>query len=444
MEMRLGKTPSVIWLQRKWPISKTHRHNIVLCPTTVIQTWEEQLYMEGEAYTVLQGLSPEKREQLLEDIFVNDVPTWVLSNYETVRVMPVLAHLPWRCTILDESTEIKNPQTQISKTCCAGFRNVLHRFVLSGSPTPESLMDVFQQMKFVYGKFLFHTNYFKFRNTYFEISPRTGKWEPKRGAATVIKKEIYDRAFVCSRKETGLGSVQIHEKRKVAMHPDQQKLYNQIEAEFAADFMSYSGEQLYLETEYAIVKATWLARVAGGSTPGQRFEGETIVDPRHTWDNKPAEMLKLLRGELSNQQVVVWYRFNEEIRGTKDTLNRHGIPFASITGESTREERQGRIGAFRHGKAQILLCQVKCAKFGLDCSCASTAIYYSMTYSSLEISQSRERILHPSKKEPLLYLYLLSDGTIDEDVYHAASKKVMSSRAFMEKMQENLVRRVHL
>jgi SNF2 family DNA or RNA helicase len=122
-------------------------------------------------------------------------------------------------------------------------------------------------------------------------------------------------------------------------------------------------------------------------------------------------------------------------------LKRKGIFSSIIVGETAPQVRSTFISSFQSPickSPRILLVQMKCGKFGLDLSAASTAIYYSNGFSLEDRLQSEDRIVSPTKKDPLLFIDLLTQGTVDESILRTLKKKNITSRSFMEKLMEDL------
>jgi len=458
MEMRLGKTLATIrWVtdhdlparDDAYASEVSGEPCLVMAPTTVLEAWEKELVLERELYTVVQGATRETRLAAVREAFSSPERRWVLMNYETLCATSEVALLPWHVVILDESTAIKNPDAKISLLCCGGtyrrvkdrrvvektdypgFPNVWGKAVLSGLPTPETELDVFQQMKFLYGVFCGCRMYLGFRSAYFELVD--GKWTPRAGVGRLIKEKIHSTAFVLRRSDVHSGSARkIKETRYVSMKRDQEEMYRKVEDEFSTVVEREGWEELW-ETQYSVVQRTWMSRIAGGCDPAAQ----------PLWRGKVDELMSLLKGDLSQQPVVVWFKFNEEIRMVEDALRKAGIPFVTLTGEVPRERRVRHLDWFRTSRVdgRALLCQIKLAKFGVDASVSDTAIYYSASYSCEEMAQSEERILHPLKKTPLLLMYLASKNTVDEDIIYASRNKITNARAFITQFRQSFLRR---
>ncbi len=398
---------------------------------TVLEAWEMQLKEENEYYVTLQGMSMEKRTRLLTEARGRSGRSWVLINYDALRATPQMAYLHWCAAILDESTAIKNPKAKISQLVCDGFRSCDHRIILSGLPSPEGDLDLFQQFKYLDGQFLNINNYYKFRSHYFE---QTGMmdWNHIRNAKAKIKQEVHFKSFIVRRKDVGLDSKKIRETRSIDMLPEQMKAYKAVEKEYAT--WLHRGEvDVLKETNHVIVQRMWMQRIAGGC------DAEGVPQ----WNPKVRELVNLLKGECSNQPVVVWFKFNSEIAEVSRALKKAGVSHRCLVGEHSREQRVEYLEWFRNfwSSSRVLLCQVKLARYGVDCSISDTAIYYSMTHSCEENAQSEDRIVHPINRSPLLYLYLVSRGTIDQDIMYAVNSKVTNAKMFMTKIHESMGKR---
>lgn len=435
MEMRLGKSLVAI----RWAKSKINNKILIVGPLSVLPSWETELAQEQVLKDEIFWLTGFNRKKSI----AIDKNGWYLVNYERLRVCPELLNYEWSTVILDESTRIRNPKAQITKLCINKFINVKNRAILSGLPAPESPLDYFEQFKFLNNKFLNENNYWKFRGRYFHRGFTNWDWLPNRGTIDIIKKEVHNLAFVKTRNQCNIGSMKIYEKRYVAMNPKQEKIYKDIEKKFA-----YDTEEGKDETKWATVKFGWMSQVAGGFIPREIEEQEgkkiEIRKPELISDVKGKELLNLLLGELKNEKIVVWFRYNTELRFAVELLNSHGIGNRYIDGTVDISSRHSASTEFKTSKnVRIMLAQIKCGKFGIDWSVASTAIYYSNPYDMEDRAQSEDRIIHATKKEPVLYIDLITKNTIDEHVTAVLRNKNIKSRTFMTELIEKWKEKWH-
>jgi len=439
MQMRLGKTLAKIrWAQDKFRAAYRIKSNrsfpaMVVAPTSVIATWEKELEEEGEEYIVVHGKTFDKRTEMVVNRAHMEKGRiiWVLINYDSLRETPGLSFLPWFIVILDESPVIKNPKAKISKLCTLGFRDAEHRSILSGSPRTESELDLFQQYKFLHGSFMGCTDFWQYRAKFFDIR-EWGGWELLPGKYKLIKEAVHSKSFVLTRKDVGAGSLKaVRSIRYVPMTQEQRRVYNKIETLFVAD--TDKGE---IETDLATTRSIWLSRVCGG------FEANAEV---FKWPGKVDELITLLKGELTGEPVVIGCDFNAEIFELEKRLKKAKIPCVTLTGADSREERKRKQNWFTTCKTpgRAIISQIrKVAQYGVDMSVSDTMIFYSVVPSCDQMTQFMDRIVHPLKKNTLLYIFLAMQDSRDEDVIETVQDKIMNSKLFLRKMEDRMKRRI--
>jgi len=429
MQMRLGKSAVAI----RWARHHKLERVLVVAPNDILEDWREELMREnvpsGDIF-ILNG------SRLTKLATAQEIDSgWVIVNYEALRMTQKkgsrtrdttgasILELPWSGIILDESTAIRTPGSQTTKTFLKYAGHIPFRAVLSGLPNPQSELDYFSQLAFLNGDFMGFHNFWIFRQRLF--TQDQWDWRPKAGAKERIKAEVHKHAFILSRKDAGVGEHRVFEKRYVEMNPKQRLLYQQVEKDFAFG---------NLETQWATVKTVWMARIAGGFSPDRD-------NPQVLSNDKTKTLLNLLKGELANEPFVVWFRFNEELRHVSAALHKAGITHHTILGGGGSEGRvinHQHKTEFQTGKVRGILIQIKMGKYGWDLSRSSTAIYYSMSYDFEEIAQSRDRIVNVAKHESLLNISLVTRATVDVEVVETATEKDMTARLFNTKIKERL------
>lgn len=402
LEMRLGKTVlTILWGKKH---AGTALPALVVAPLSVLPGWEDELKLEGQTVSWLRGRDLPYFRIVLPRI-LPALPGWYLINWEGLLANPWLADLPWGAVILDESTRIKNPRAKITRLCLAGFRGVNHRILLSGLAAPEELSEIVCQMLFLFGEFMGCRNYWAWRDTYY-VQLGDYDWIPAPGMREEIIREVRLRSYPLTRDKAGIGGKLITETRHVELPAAARKEYRRAEADWVAevDGKEYSAK-------YVMVVDNLLSRIAGGP-------------------HKDSELLSLLTGDLKGEPVVVWFRYNEELRRVAAKLANAGIGHAAITGETPVRRRGEYVSQFGR-RFPVLLLQRKCGKFGLNLSVSDTAINYSLGWSVEDADQSSQRIIHGSKKTPCLQIDLVTRDTVDEDVAEGLRIKAIDGRTLM-------------
>ena len=411
MEMRLGKTLVAI----RWSEFNECRRTLSVSPKSVVPVWQEELldeeYAEEDIIT-LKGTA----EQRLKKAQAKE-PAWFLINYESLLNSPEILFLPWDCIILDESTRIRRSRAEITKLLNRHSDHIKLRAILSGHPCPESEIDYYEQMKFLFGNFMRKHNIWHWMQHY---CLKLGfDWQVKKSFLPAIKEAVSDRAFVMTRKQAGLGSKKIYERLFVEMESKQRKIYDKIMKDF-----EYGVGKERRTTKWATVKHEWLSSVASGFTP----DGELLSLGKYKL------LLDKLKTDFEGEKVVVWFRHNHELEFADSWLRKNKIKTAMYKGNIKEDKK------FKEGNAQVLLAQGKVGMMGLNWAVSSTMIYFSNWHDGEIRFQTEDRIIDVKRKEPLLYLDLITEDSIDEDVLLALKDKKLVGRYFTLKLSELLLK----
>jgi len=415
VEMRLGKTLMTI----HWILSKKVKRILIFCPKSVVPVWLKELKKEGiqeTNVTLVIGSTKEKIEKVNKKYSQQH---FFITNYESIVYSPEILELNWDLIVADESTKIRNPQAKTTKYLISRTKNVTYKAILSGLPNPESEADYFEQMKFLHGTFMGCENFWQWRKVHcFQIGY---DWQLKKWAREELLKQISRNAIVLTRKDAGIGESKIYEERYTFMTPEQKKKYN----EMLKDFETKINDEL-ITTKYIAPKLEYLSQIANGITPqGQIFSEEKF------W-----VLIDLLKTELKNESVVVWCKHTAEIMRLSALLTEEKIKHAIFYSETKQGETD-----FKSGKVKIIIAQPKGSQYGLDWSIADTMIFFSNWWDGEVRAQCEDRIVHPDKKKPLLYIDLMCKGTIEEDIVELLRKKQTGSQLFIRQLTEKIKQR---
>ena len=401
-----------------------------MTPLSVFVSWEEELLKEEYAYediNILRGSAEQKYATVL-----NSKATWTIVNFESLlednpnynpnlkrgknsrkRIGGKILRLPWDSITIDESTKIRKPGAEITRHICNDVDHITYRALLTGLPDPESVLDYFQQFYFLYGSFMSCFDYWMFRRKYFKQAGF--EWVCHTSQRRKIREEVHKWAFVLTRKRAGIGSKKIYSKRTVEMNSAQKKMYKGVEKDFEYE---YKGE--VEETKWVPVKYVWMQRISGGFTP----DGKKPIS-----DNKLNEIINLLKGDLKNEPTIIWFRYDAEVQYISKKLRSKGFNVGIFTGADKTGDY-----LFKSSRIQILCAQEACGQYGLDWSRSSTSIYYSNYYDGEIRAQSEDRIIHPKKKDPVLYIDLLSEGSLDRHAVEILRTKKLNAQLFSREL----------
>jgi len=426
MEMRLGKnlvTIRTVMLYKPLDPNRGLRV-LIVAPRSAFAGWKHDLTLEGQGNDIA-WLVGSRKERL--EVLHNKTARWNIINKEGYISIPEIANLRivnWDAVILDESTFIKNPKARVTRFFVNRFRDCPHRWILTGTPNPESDMEFWTQLSFLNGHFLQCRNFWDFRAKYFEPEPGGYGWTPKPGMSKIIQEAVGAQALIMRRSDVGMAREKIIERRTVSFPKSIRDIYDTAENEYVL----VAGAKTKT-TQWAIVRYTWLRRLCGG-----------FVDGKLIWPGKINLLLELIQGELRHDPVVIWFNFNSELFAVRDALLKAKISSTYILGDLSPAERQMRHKLFQSGKVRVLLLQQAVAQLGMDLSRSDTAIYYSEPVGRLANQQTQDRIINLNKSGPLLIVYLHVESSVDEDVHEVLSGKKIRAGISMYRALQHAMR----
>lgn len=400
-EMRLGKTLVAI----RWSEHKTDGCVLVIAPLAAHQGWIEELEQEGYYKNDVQIIR--SRYDVLRKV------RWTLATPDAVRNNVDLRFREWNCIIFDESDLIRNPRALITKLVLKHFSKVPYRMLLSGTPAPESPLEYVTQAMFLKGDLLGYKSYWEFRSR--ECHLAGFDWRINAGTLPRMLQQLWQFCYPLTRRQAGMGAVNVREVRTVEMPVALRKVYTDAEKAFVL------GDE---ETKHVSAVRTWLARLAGG------------CHPMFPSDHKLQELKRLLSHELDKEPVVIWCSYVSECKAVADLLH-----IAAITGTVSSRKRASLLWNFKSQKDRYLVAQNQTLQYGVDLSVSSTQVFFSLPWNLKSWKQCQDRIQHPTKTEPVLTLALITKDSVDEDVRNALNDKSASSEGLLSLIHKNFVRR---
>lgn len=410
MQMRLGKTLVAI----RWAKLNRLTRVLVTGPYTVLNDWLKELAAEEVAAMIYR--TPFEKALLSE---LGAPEGFALLGFQGVISDMDLLALDWDAIIVDESVNIKDPKSKISKYLTNFCEHVPYRAILSGLPNPEDTMEFFQQYKFLLGNMLGYKNYYKFR---FELFEQDGyEWEPMPGVEKLIRDWNDRYAFVQTRAQAGYKERKIRLRYRIPVPPEVAQAHRLALTQYATPVAE--GEKW---TNYAMVAAHWASRVSGGFS----------ADDKLLSDYKLAFLKRLLQNQYAGKPVVVWFHYDAEIQAALKYLNAANV--MALTGTTPLLLRGKVCSDFQNGALDVLLIQEQLGKYSLNLSRSSTAIYYSQYWNYDARAQSEDRLAMPGKEEDLTYIDLCGKGTVDENISTAVREKREDASYFMESVKRRI------
>lgn len=261
-------------------------------------------------------------------------PEGVAWLVEKLVKLPV-EQWPFDMLVVDESTKFKDSQTQRFKA----IRRILHsfrrRYILTGTPTPNGLLDLFGQIFILdlghaLGRYITH-----YRNEYFIPSGFLGyQWTPKFDSMDRITQRVAPLVLRMEREDYLDLPELVQQMIWVDLPANVRAIYKDIEDKFIAEI----GDDTIIAPSAA----------AAGVKCRQILNGAVYINPAHDWRELHTVKLDVLADlveELSGQPLLVLYEFVHD----KERILERFPQFAHLGGPSMKKD-QVVIGKFNRGE----------------------------------------------------------------------------------------------
>lgn len=437
-----------------YAIINDHRHMkwVVVCPKSIVKTaWMEDhenffpnikvlpmsknvKVAEYKALADKWGVAYRARTSLAEmqQLLIVHAEV-VVINPESFKTDKLIAAWEPDGIIVDESSIMRNMKSATTQAILKAAAELDRVYLLSGKPAPNGELEYFPQMLAVNAA-LFGASYYSFRSKYFETTDYFGyNWKMREDMKQEFSRRLAMGCVFISKKEClDLPDELPPIHRLVELPPQAQKYYKQMERERV---IMLEDKQLSVQTKLASLMK--LRQITSGFVIDTEDAGAT------EWlHNAKIDELSDVITELGDNKAIIWVNFKREVAAIVELFEKLGKTY--VTAYSGTKDTDASIKAFKQNDAQFIIAHPKTLKYGVTFTGDSMkqnctyAIYYSMSYSFEDFYQSRDRIYRKGQHEGCTYIFLVAEGTVDEDIYDAIVKKGSNAE-----IMENLIRRSH-
>jgi SNF2 family DNA or RNA helicase len=423
-EMGCGKTLTAIAIA-----GSLYRHGmigrvLVVAPTSVCSVWPHDLEAFANfkySVEVLLG-DKKKRVEALERLekpgYTTDLKIAVI-NYESTHrdgIFEALVHYDADLIICDESQRIKNHAAAQSKAMHRLGDAAKYKLILSGTPVQNNAVDLFSQYRFLDSS-VFGTNFYAFRNRYC-ILGGYGQHQivGYRNMEQLIEKE-HSIAYRVTKEECLDLPPQTFVRRYVQFEPAERKVYDQIRRSSFAELEN--GDSITATT--VLTKMLRLMQLTGGF-----IQTDGSERPQQVNTAKLAALEDILDDYVieTGKKLVIFARFRAEIASIEALLQRKGIKYGSIYGDIPQTERGQIVDDFQNNDdTKVFVAQIQTAGLGITLHAANVAVFYSIDYNYANYAQALARIHRIGQHNPVTYIHLLVEHSIDDKVMEALERK---------------------
>lgn len=358
--------------------------NLVICQKSKIQDWLNH-FKENyfhDCYIVLDLTDKKQFEQFFNIDFRYGCPVVGIINYDLVWRRPNLLRLANFTLMLDESSLITNRTANRSKFILK--LNPSNVILLSGTPTAGKYEKLWSQLKLL-GWNIDEDTFWKSYVDY-EWVDRDGFWDKKVNG--------YKNVDHLKRRLAKFGAI-FKKTNEVLDLPEQ--IEQMIYMNPSKEYMFFKKEQ-YLEID------------------DKELVGDTVLNKilyeRQLCSQYNQDKLKAFRDlvESTEDRLVVFYNFTEELNRMRNIMNEIGRPFCVVNGQVKD------LYAYEHSDDSVTFVQYQAGAYGLNLQKANKIVYFSLPLGigSCDLwEQSKKRIHRIGQNKTCFYYYLLVRNSIE-------------------------------
>lgn len=385
LDMGLGKT-----FVGSEKLKELHANtNLVICQKSKLDDWKEHFEKYYSEYNTF--IYSKTREIPPKSV--------IIINYDLVWRRPELMGLENFTLMLDESSCVKNPTSKRTKFILKlKAENVI---LLSGTPCGGKYEELHTQCKLLgwnISKKLYWQQYIKFINIDiggFKIPKVIGYKNVDR-----LKKKLHDHGSIFMKTE------------EVFDLPDQVEI--PITVHSTKEYKKFKKDRLITINSIELVGDTSLTKMLYLRQLASQYNS-----------NKLSALKDLL--ESTNDRVIIFYNFTEEMKQMKELCERLDKPISIVNGQNKELEN------YKSKDNTVVLVQYQAGAMGLNLQLSNKIIYYSLPLASELFEQSKKRTHRIGQTRTCMYWYLITKSSIEEQIFETLKqRKDFTDKLFQE------------
>lgn len=421
IEMGLGKTVSVLTAIRDLQLQLDLARVLVIGPPRVARSvWPDEIksweHTRDIAYTSLLVPGKKRLSNMHEatDIhFISqDLVPWL--DIETCGIHD------YDMIVVDESSGFKSQDAKRWKALRRLVANTPYVVLLTGTPAPNGLQDLWGQMFLLDGGARLGTTESAFRKRYFSQGwGEHAKPEAKSFAERKIRERIEDICFTLLEEDYSELPPRINNPIRVELEPAVMKQYKQLVREFALELPE--GQQV------TAVSAAALTQKVQQAANGLVYDADRQAHRLHT---HKLDALQEVITEANGEPVIVAYSH----KACRDAILKK-FPQAVLLGNNPKT-----LEDWNAGRIPILVVHPKSAGHGLNMQFGGhILVWYGLTW-SLELYQQLNKRLHrKGQVNTVTVHHIIATGTIDEAIMDSLLEKDQTQSSFMGALRRIII-----
>jgi SNF2 family DNA or RNA helicase len=431
-DMGLGKSVQIIAFILSQRTKVKHNTNLLVVPTSLIFNWKKEVEKFAPSIKIytIYGADRVKTTNEFDDYEI------VLTSYGTLLSdVDYLKHYEFNYIFLDESQNIRNPETQRYKT--VSLLKSRNRIVITGTPFENSTFDIYGQFSFACPGLLGGKRYFA---DIYAIP--IDKFKSSKHAAELQKKI---KPFILRRTKEQVAS-ELPDKTEVILYcemkDEQRRIYDLYEKEFREYISATTSEELNKNSMNVLRGLTRLRQICDSpkllGAEMRTAEASAKIDM----------LLEQIEGKASNHKMLVFSQFVSMLDLIRLELEARKIRYSYLTG-STRN-REFVVNEFQENPyIRVFLISLKAGGTGLNLTAADSVFIIDPWWNPSVENQAIDRTHRIGQNKMIVASRLICPNTVEEKILQLQESKkerahelISSGDAFFKSLSKDDLLRI--
>lgn len=408
-DMGLGKTLQALSFLQHYKNKYGHCLAVVVCPTTLIYNWENEIRKFTPQLRYLIHHGPARTRQI-RDLQATDI---VITTYGTLRSdVQLLMQLNFDYVILDESQAIKNPHSKVTKA--AQLLKTRNRLALSGTPMQNNTFDIYAQMNFLNPGMLGSIDFF--RN---EFATPIDKFQDEERKEH-LRKLIYP--FILRRTKEQVAK-DLPEKTETVlfceMEAAQRQVYDAYRNSYRSKILGVIDEQGLERSQLTILQGLMKLR--------QICDSPAILKEEEQYPNtsiKLDELSRELKENVGHHKVLVFSQFLGMLGLIKERLQHLRISYEYFDGSTSSMDREKAIQNFQENDdCRVFLISLKAGGVGLNLTAADYVYIVDPWWNPAVEQQAIDRTHRIGQTKNIFAYRMICKNTVEEKILELQDRK---------------------
>lgn len=379
------------------------------------------------------------KKAIAPELFQTDVLA-IFTTYTQAIIRPVgrkpcedfiAAHRGRVLMVVDESQNIKNPASAATEAATELGGKCAFRMVLSGTPMPNSVMDLWSQYKFLDEAIIGFRYKSAFQREYCAMGGHMGRSVIGAKDIERLQEKLRPFTFRVTKEEMLDLPPKIYNEWSFQMDAAQKKHYEEMRLQL----LTVLEDGTIASAKNAIAGFVRLQQIGCGNL---QMDDGSLVEISPARIDALKEIIELHPGE----KIVIWSRFTRDVHRIMGVLGPEAVAY---TGETSPVGKAEALRRFTDpgSRVRFFVSNPAAGGTGIDGlqKVCSTVIYYSNSFNAGERWQSEDRTHRHGTTKHVVYYDLIAktSGSIDRKILGNLRNKKNMSDLTLDELKEMLV-----